>query len=267
MKLKFLTVILFLFGLFIAQDVMASEPQTTRKERNLILEANNAFNAKDYKKAIELYNMALEINPVSQRAQYNLAVAMVKQADEIGGAGGNPNKPDPTMVSDADSISIGLKQNANKIFTELYSKSQDKLTRENSIYNSGNILFSESNYAASIEQYKKALRLNPDNENARHNLRVAQLKLQQQNQDNKDDNNQDQQKNQDKNQEKDKDKDQNDQQQQQQQQPQQPQQQPSQPKSNYENILNAAQQNEAKAREKLEKQQTPVSSRQHAKPW
>lgn len=259
-------------GASASMELFAEEPVTTRKERNMILKANEAFNKKDYQKAIELYNMALEINPVSERAQYNLAVAMVKLADEIGGAGGNPSNPDPTTPTAADSVSMGLKLNANKIFSELYSKGSDKLTRENSVYNSGNLLFSQNQYAQSIEQYKKALRLNPDNENARHNLRVAQLKLQQQQ-------NQDQDQNQDENeqnQDKDQNKDQNEQDQQkeqnqdnqQQQQPQQPQpQQPQQPKSNYENILNAAQQNEAKTRERLEKNQTPVSPRYHSKPW
>ncbi|MDE6317904.1 MAG: tetratricopeptide repeat protein, partial [Muribaculaceae bacterium] len=251
MKQRFIAIILILLGTAATTELVAAELVTTRKERNLILDANKAFNEKDYQKAGELYNMALQINPNSERAQYNLAVAMVKLADEIGGAGGNPISPDPTTPSATDSLSISLKQNANKIFTDLYSNSSDKLTRENSIYNSGNLFFSEKEYATSIEQYKKALRLNPDNENARHNLRVAQLRLQQQQQ--QQDQNQDQNQEQDKQeQEQEKQEQENDQQQQQQPQPPQPQQPQQQPKSNYENILTAAQQNEAKTRERLE---------------
>lgn len=260
MKHRFILFILILMGASASVELMAAEPQTTRKERNMILKANEAFKAKDYEKAIELYNMALEINPASERAKYNLAVAMVKRADEIGGAGGNDQNISPASPNAADSLSIGLKLSADKIFNELYAGSADKLTRENSIYNSGNLLFSANELAQSIEQYKKALRLNPANDNARHNLRVAQLRLQQQqNQDDKD--NQDNQNKDNKDEQKDKE----DEQQQPQQQPQP--QQPQQKQSNSENILNAAQQNESKTRQRLEKQQVPVAPRYHSKPW
>lgn len=84
MKRLFISIILVLLCASASVELMASEPETTRKERNMILKANEAFNEKDYEKAIELYNMALEINPASERAKYNLAVAMVKRADEIG---------------------------------------------------------------------------------------------------------------------------------------------------------------------------------------
>lgn len=259
MKHSFISLIILLSGTLLPVTLAASEPQTTRKERNTLLKGNEAFNNKDYEKAIELYNMVLEINPSSDRAKYNLAVAMVKRADEIGGAGGNDTNVSPAAPNATDSLSLGLKQNANKIFNDLYEVSSDKSTREKSIYNSGNILFSENEYAQSIGQYKKALRLNPGNENARHNLRVAQLKLQQQqNQDNNDDQQQD-----DKEEQKDKEE-----QEQQQEQPQQPNPQSQQPKqTNAENILNAAQQNESKTRQRLEKQQVPVSPRYHNKPW
>lgn len=259
MKRRFITFLLIVIGASVSVGVIAAEPQTTRKERNLVLKANEAFNGKNYEKAIELYNMALEINPASERAKYNLAVAMVKRADEIGGAGGNDHNASPAGPNATDSLSIGLKQSANKIFNELYDGNSDKLTREKSIYNSGNILFSTNELSQSIEQYKKALRLNPANENARHNLRVAQLRLQQQqqNQDNQD------------NQQEDKKEEQQDKEKQQQEESQQPQaphqQQPKQ--SNSENILNAAQQNESKTRQRLEKQQVPVAPRYHNKPW
>lgn len=256
MKQRLIFVILAIYCAS-AAIVTAAEPQSTRKERNLILKANNAFNEKDYQQAIKLYNEALEENPMSERAKYNLAVSMLKQADEKGGASGNSNTAQP------DSASITLKHQADSIFRELYETGSDNMTKEKAIYNSGNLLFSENQYAMSIEQYKKALRLNPNNNNARHNLRLAQLKLQEQQQ------NQDQQdQKQDEKEQEEKDK-----KEQQQQPPQQPEQQPQQPQqqkpkqSNAENILNAVQQNEDKTRERLEKQQQPVGSRYHEKPW
>lgn len=80
-------------------------------------------------------------------------------------------------------------------------------------YNLGNLAFSNEDYQSALGLYKQALRLNPDDNDARRNLRITQLKLQNQNQDkDKDKNqkqNQDQNKDQDKDQNKDKDKDQN----------------------------------------------------------
>ena len=252
MKSRF---ILVLFTVFCASSFieLAAENQTTRKERNFILDANKAFNNKEYDKAIKLYNEALEENPTSERAKYNLAVTMLKIADEKGGAGGN-NSAMP------DSISIKIMNQADSIFRELYNTSSDNLTKELSIYKSGNIMFNENQYAISIDQYKKALRLNPNNNNARHNLRLAQLKLQQQQQENQ---------NEDKEDKEDEKNEQEKQQPQPQEQPQpQPQPQQQQPKqSNAETILNAAQQNEDKTRERLEKQQQQQIQRYHEKPW
>lgn len=248
MKSRF---ILVLLSIFCASSFveLAAETQTTRKERNFILDANKAFNDKEYDKAIKLYNEALEENPTSERAKYNLAVTMLKIADEKGGAGGN-NSAMP------DSISIKIMNQADSIFRELYKTSSDNLTKELSIYNSGNIMFNENQYAISIDQYKKALRLNPNNNNARHNLRLAQLKLQQQQQENQ---------NEDKEDKEDEKNEQEKQQPQPQEQPQPQQQQPKQ--SNAETILNAAQQNEDKTRERLEKQQQQQIQRYHEKPW
>ncbi len=248
MKSRF---ILVLLSIFCASSFveLAAETQTTRKERNFILDANKAFNNKEYDNAIKLYNEALEENPTSERAKYNLAVTMLKIADEKGGAGGN-NSAMP------DSISIKIMNQADSIFRELYNTSSDNLTKELSIYNSGNIMFNENQYAISIDQYKKALRLNPNNNNARHNLRLAQLKLQQQQQENQ---------NEDKEDKEDEKNEQEKQQPQPQEQPQPQQQQPKQ--SNAETILNAAQQNEDKTRERLEKQQQQQIQRYHEKPW
>lgn len=263
MKRYIFSLILLIAGAS-ASFQMIAEPQTTRKERNTLLKANEAFNDKDYDKAMELYNMVLAINPVNERANYNLAVTMVKRADEIGGAGGNETYQQGSGEDMPESVKQSkiLKQQADSIFRNVYNSDAEPQIRENAVYNSGNLYFSENKYAESIEQYKKALRINPDNNNARHNLRVAQLRLQQQQ-------NQNQDKNEDKKDEdKDKEQEQQQDQQNQQEQPQQPQPQQPQPQqqSSAENILNAAQQNEDKVRQRLEKQ-VPVSPRYHNKPW
>lgn len=248
----------------------SNEASTTRKERNFIYEADKAFNSKNYVRAIELYNSALQINPQNEIALYNLAVAMTKRADEAGGAGGNEMQPGPSVPgpSDEQKASIKMKVQADSIFTDLYKTANDKKIRENSIYNAGNLRFSAQDYQGSIDSYKRALRLNPANNSARHNLRLAQLHLQQQNQDKDKDQKQDQDKDKDKDQQQDQQQQQ--QQQQQQEQQEQPQQQQNFSNRNSEQILNAAEQAEAATRrrkENEEKKQIPVGRRTHQKPW
>ena len=84
-------------------------------------------------------------------------------------------------------------------------------------YNRGNIAYNAQDYPRAIDFYKQALRLIPDDDEARYNLRMAQLKLkdqqqnqnQNQNQDQNKDQNQDQNKDQKQDQDQNQDKDQN----------------------------------------------------------
>lgn len=68
-------------------------------------------------------------------------------------------------------------------------------------YDLGNLAYRQQQYEQAIELYKNALRNNPNDENARHNLRLAQLKLKQ-NKNNKNDKKNNQDKNKDKNKDK-----------------------------------------------------------------
>ncbi len=89
-------------------------------------------------------------------------------------------------------------------------------------YNLGNVAFNSEDYKQALGYYKQALRLNPNDDNARRNLRITQLKIQDQddNQDqnqDKDQNQQNQDKDQDKQDKQDQQQDQQDQQKQDQQ--------------------------------------------------
>ncbi len=114
---------------------------------------------------------------------------------------------------------------ALKEYNALLDDSTD-VRRCQTLYNRGNTLFKKNSLQEAIESYKSALRLNPDDQEAKFNLAYAQKKLkdqqqqqnqnqQQQNQDqkdNKDNQNQDQQQdnNQQNNQDSENNKDQND---------------------------------------------------------
>lgn len=183
---------------------------STRKERNHIRAGNKLYEEKRFAEAEVEYRKALEQNAMSEKAMYNLAVSLLRQAGNA-----DPNNENNPIAE------------AQSILTDLAKTAGDDAISERSFYNLGNMAFNQQQYDQAINMYKGALRKNPDNDKARENLRLAQLKKQEQeqnqdqnkdqnkdqNQDQKDQNkdqqNQNQNKDQNKDQDQNKDKDQN----------------------------------------------------------
>lgn len=185
-RMKYISLNILLILLFCPILLWAADESdnSTKKERNYIRQGNEQYTGSHYRDAEVLYKKALEINPTSEIAHFNLASSLMRQSGSA--QADSPNNP----IVQADSIFRNLTQNA-----------LNQNVKENSYYNLGNIAFDKQDYAQSIEMYKSALRINPENDEARENLRLAQLKKQEQEQ-NKD-------KNKDKEQQQDKNKDQN----------------------------------------------------------
>lgn len=240
---------------------------STRKERNFIREGNKYYEEKRFADAEVAYRKALEENAASEIAMYNLATSLIRQSGSA-----NPNEGN-NPVAEAQTLLQNVAQSA-----------QDISVAENAFYNLGNMAFNQQQYDQAINMYKGALRKNPDNDKARENLRLAQLKKQQQEQQqqNKDQNkdqdkqdqNQDQQQQQNQDQDKDKDKDQDkqDQNQQKQDQKQQPpqQQQGGISDANADKILKAMENEENATRRKVQemkKKEAGASSRPLGKQW
>ena len=254
------------------EEQPATSRPSTKRERNYMKEGKSLFDKQRYAEAEVNFKKALGENPDNARAQFNLASSYLKQRGED-----LSNKGD-SLIRQADQIFAQTAGNPDVELAEL------------SFYDRGNIAYKVADYAAAIEMYKNALRRNPENNQARENLRLAQLKKQEQdqnkdNQQNKDDQqnqdqNQDQQQQQqnqdqqDKNDQQDKDKQQDQQQQQQdqkQQQQQQQQQQGGLSEQSAAQILKAMDDKESATRMKVEqmKQDKEKQSRQRqtGKPW
>ncbi len=174
---------ILIFILFTSLTAIANDNEvkdtSTKKERNFIKDGNELYRNERYAEAEVAYRKALEQNPSSEIASYNLASSLIKQS---GNADPNNGK---NPMNEASNLLKGLTTSNNVNIVE------------NAYYDLGNMAFNNQQYQESIEMYKNALRRNPDNDKTRQNLRLAQLKLQeqQQNQDkNQDKNNQDQQK-------------------------------------------------------------------------
>jgi tetratricopeptide (TPR) repeat protein len=126
-------------------------------EKVIIKEGNDAYNKKDYPLAADQYSKVLQKNPENTTAQYNLGNALYKSEKR------------------EDAIAA-------------YDKSINRLTKpvekSNAWYNKGVVLHNDKKLPECIAAYKNALKLDPDNEDARQNLQKA---LQQQKQEEKKD--------------------------------------------------------------------------------
>lgn len=138
-----------------------------KTERDYLRSGNKLYNDSLFIKAEVDYRKALEINPKSTDAMFNLGNSLLMQ-----------QKAKEAMEQF---------ESASKV-----EKDKDKLAQ---IYhNMGVILQSSKQYPQCIEAYKESLRNNPKDDETRYNLALAQklLKDQQQNQDQNQDKNQDQ---------------------------------------------------------------------------
>lgn len=172
-------------AIFSSPEAGAVNPEITAKHvRNYVAKGNEAYNKGDYPKAEMFYKNALQEDPNSDIAMFNLAMSLIRQSK-----GQQPGQQAAEQNTDKYS-------DPGELLKSVAGNTNNKLLASKAFYNLGNVAFARQDYATSIEMYKEALRGNPDDIKARQNLRVAQLKYrdQQQNQDqNKDQNQQNQQ--------------------------------------------------------------------------
>jgi Ca-activated chloride channel homolog len=117
-------------------------------------EGNRLFAQGKYEDAEKAYLDAQVKNPGRPEVLYNLGNALIKQ-----------NKYSQGIQSLLQSEEKG-----------------DKSLRENSWYNTGNALFSMGKFKESAEAYVQALKLDPADKDAKHNLELAMMRLKQQQQ-------------------------------------------------------------------------------------
>lgn len=242
--------LIFLIMAIAVSVAVFADDAAQRALRRHIAEGNKAYSEKRYSDAEAAYKKALQADPASMAATYNLASSLIRQA-----TAGEAGKK--------------LNAEAAKLLNEVITTASDNRLASYAAYNLGNMAFNSQQWDQSIQYYKEALRRNPDDDNARDNLRLAQLKKSQ---------NQDKDKNQDKDnkeQEKEKEQQKQDQQNQQPQQNNDQKQQPQQPQGgispeNAEKILKAMENEEAATRARVqeaEKRKGAAGRRVVTKPW
>lgn len=138
-----------------------------------IWQGDSSLQKADYKNAKQKYLEVQSKDPHNPRVNYNLGIALYREND--------------------------YKQ-ALFNFAQSAKDAQSKSLKEKAFYNLGNSYFKLEDYQSAISAYENALKIIPDDEDAKYNLELAKKKLQEkpedkkedQKQDNKNDSNQDQ---------------------------------------------------------------------------
>ncbi|MDB5224202.1 MAG: von Willebrand factor type [Chitinophagaceae bacterium] len=142
--------------LFLILVTNISFSQSTKKE---IIKGNDAYKKKEYTQAVGAYQNALKKSP-NATAYYNLGNALYK----------------------TDKLDDALKSYDNTVQT-----AKTNPVKERAFYNGGVVLQKQNKLGECIKAYKNALKLDPNDEEARQNLQRALQQLkQQQKQDQKD---------------------------------------------------------------------------------
>ena len=168
LKLKPAFTLLLIFpGFFVSAQ--------TQNENLTIKQGNEAYKKGEFAKASDTYGQVVKVNPENATAQFNHGNALYKT-----------DKKEEAIIAYDKSI----------------SRLNSPAEKSNAYYNKGVVLQNDKKLPECIEAYKNALKLAPDNEDARQNLQKAlqqQKQEQQQKQDQKNDKKKpDQQKDQDK---------------------------------------------------------------------
>ena len=146
-------------------------------ERRLVRKGNRQFGRERYDKSIDSYTRALEAAPTSFEAAYDLANAMFRAE----------------RYDTAEQTLKGI----------VADSTRSDIDRSEAVYNLGNTQFAQQKLKEALASYRAAMRLNPDDQEAKYNYAYTKHLLQQQEQQqqnddqNKDDQNQDQDQNKD----------------------------------------------------------------------
>ncbi len=131
-----------------------------QKENEVIKKGNDAYKKADYPTAVKNYEAATKKNEKNITAQYNLGNALYK--------------------SDKKEAAVQAYEKAEIIATKPVEKS-------NASYNKAVVFQNNKKLEECINAYKNALKQDPTNEDARHNLQIALKKQQQEKQKDKQD--------------------------------------------------------------------------------
>ncbi|MEI8059034.1 MAG: VWA domain-containing protein, partial [Ferruginibacter sp.] len=130
--------------------ILFSFNASAQDEKIIIKKGNDAYKKSEFEKAIIEYQKVTTLKPANATAQYNLGNALYKN-----------NK----------------KNEAVDAYENEANNSATKETKSNAYYNKGVVLQNDKKLPECISEYKKALKLNPNDEDARQKMIQSNLRL------------------------------------------------------------------------------------------
>ena len=140
--MKYRALIYLLSIVFIVLAIRTANAQVT----SLLKEGNRNYDKKKYPEAEKSYNEALDKAPNSYGANFNKGDALFRQ---------------------------GKYKEATGYFDRVSGLEKDRSKAEQGYYNLGNSYLKQNDIEGSINAYKKALKINPDDLHAKYNLSYA----------------------------------------------------------------------------------------------
>jgi tetratricopeptide (TPR) repeat protein len=143
-------IILVLINLLVFISVVNAQ-----SDKKAVRQGNREYKKGEYLDSEISYRSALDINPSSFKANFNLGDALYKQEKY---------------------------EEATQVFEDLSSLNIDSKDKAKVYHNLGNSYFKQQKYGESVNAYKNSLRHNPNDEKTKYNLAQAQRMLIQQEQ-------------------------------------------------------------------------------------
>ncbi|WP_298996985.1 tetratricopeptide repeat protein [uncultured Tenacibaculum sp.] len=155
--------IILAFALSATVNAQQDTLKLQREARALLRDGNKLYNKEKYSDAAIAYRKALGKNSKYEKASYNF---------------GNTLYQEKKYKEAIEQFEVTTKTSKNKI------------EQAEAYHNIGNAMMEEKQYEQAVEAYKNALRRNPNDDETRYNLAVAQkeAKKQEQNKQNNNDN-------------------------------------------------------------------------------
>lgn len=172
--------------------IISQNRLTAQTEKQLLYDGNNYYHNGDIENAIRFYRDAQKLKQDYRKANFNLGDAIYKEALSIK----NSKDKKTIMGMKPDSLANIMFDEAASQFDIVSQTISHKDTLHKSLHNIGNCRLMQKNYKAALEAYKKALKVNPHDEETRYNFSYALKKLKEEEKNNKNKNQQQQNKNQ-----------------------------------------------------------------------
>lgn len=141
-----------------------------QKDAQQVYEGNQYYFGGKITESSAKYAKALELNPTNRKANFNLGNALYKSALMVK----DGRLPVPTGSNiRPDSLAKMMFDQAAQNFAVVANSISNKDTLHQAWHNIGNCYLQKKEYQQAVDAYKKALKMNPKDEETRYNLAYA----------------------------------------------------------------------------------------------